>query len=118
VRTHRIQDEREVRELDRRWNEAYCVHDRTHLEGVLAEDFVAMRRDGRTVPKTELIAMDAPATVSFSEFSISIFGLTAFTRGRIRVERFDGGFEQTFLRVYAKREGRWRAVAVQMAPVV
>jgi ketosteroid isomerase-like protein len=60
----------------------------------------------------------APATVTFSEFDVRVFGATAFTRGRIRVEPPGGEpREQRFFRPYAKQAGRWSAVAVQVFPI-
>ena len=56
--------------------------------------------------------------IAFSERSLSVFGSTAVARGRLRLSLASGRVDQRFLRVYAKRDGRWQAVAVQTAPTV
>jgi hypothetical protein len=112
-------DEEEVRALDRRWNEAYSKHERSELAEVLADNFVGFFADGRLATKVQLMGGDAPATVTFSEFDIRIFGSTAVTRGRILVEPPSGEpREQRFFRIYSKEAGRWSAVAVQVFPIV
>ncbi len=112
------EDKEQVADLDRRWNIAYAEHRRRELAEVLADDFLASTADGRVVTKSHLMSVDEPATVTFSHFDIHLFGATAVTRGRIRVERPAGeAVEQRFFRVYSKRDGRWAAVAVQVLPV-
>jgi ketosteroid isomerase-like protein len=112
-------DDTVVRDLDRAWNDAYIRNDRTPFAEILADDFVARHWNGRTITKTQLMTGGEPATVTFSEFSIRLFGPTAITTGRIRVERVreSSASEQRFFRVYSKREGRWQAVAVQVFPI-
>jgi ketosteroid isomerase-like protein len=112
-----MSDEIAVRELDRRWNEAYVRNDRAALAEVLAEDFVGATADGGTVTRQQLMTGGEAAEVSFSEFAIQVFGSTAITRGRIRVTRNGATLEQRFMRVYARLRHRWRAVAVQVCPL-
>jgi len=47
-----------------------------------------------------------------------VFGDTAVSRGRLQLEFDDRRVDQRFLRVFAKREGVWRAVSVVVTPVV
>lgn len=96
-------DERAVDALDRAWNAAYEQNERDRLVDVLADDFIAVTADGRAVTKAQLVQPSAaPRSIAFSERSVQLFGTTAITRGR----------------VYAKRDGRWQAVAVQVFAVV
>ena len=110
-------DEEAVSELDRAWNEAYVRNDRTPLAEILADDFAGIAWDGQTITKPQLMMGAEPAAVTFSEFAIRVFGPTAITRGRVRVERARDTFEQRFIRVYSKGAARWQAVAVQVFPV-
>jgi len=110
-------DERAVRDLDHAWNKAYSRHDRSALTVVLADDFIATTRDGRTATKAQLMVDGGSGVVTFSDFALHLFGPTAVTRGRIRVEQPDGSVEQQFVRIYSKRNGRWQAVAAQAFPV-
>jgi ketosteroid isomerase-like protein len=111
-------DEAAVAELNRAWNDAYVRNDRSALAHVLADDFVATGANGETVTKAQLIAGGGSARVTFSEHVQRMFGPTAIVGGRIRVERDAQTLEQRFVRVYAKRDARWQAVAVQVFPVV
>jgi hypothetical protein len=71
------------------------------------------------VTKAQLLRPTPAAfSVEFSERSLRVFGATAIVRGRLALERADGRAEQRFVRVYAKRAEGWRAVAVQVFPVV
>jgi ketosteroid isomerase-like protein len=111
-------DWRTVEDLDRAWNEAYEHNDRAPLEHILADDFEAIAADGQTVTKAQLMQPSpAPRSIAFSDRSIRLFGSTAITRGRLRLEHDGGRIDQRFMRVYARRDGRWRAVAVQVAAV-
>ena len=61
-------------------------------------------------------------SVSFTDQDVRVFGDTAISRGRLTVEfvdleGVDRRIDQRFLRVFAKRDGNWRAVAVSVTPV-
>lgn len=111
-------DVRTVEQLDRAWNEAYERNDRAQLGGILADDFEAVAADGETISKAQLMEPSpAPRSIAFTERSLRHHGRTAITRGRLRLEHEGGAVDQRFMRVYAKRDGRWRAVAVQVSRV-
>jgi ketosteroid isomerase-like protein len=112
-------DERSVGDLDRAWNDAYERSDRAQLAGILADDFEAVAADGLTITKTQLMQPgSAPRSIAFNERSLRLFDSTAITRGRLRLEHEGGRVDQRFMRVYARRDGRWQAVAVQVSAVV
>lgn len=112
-------DARSVGDLDRAWNEAYERNDRAQLGNILADDFEAVAVDGQTINKAQLMQPgSAPQSIAFSERSIRLFDATAITRGRLRLEHEGGRVDQRFMRVFAKRDGRWHAVAVQVSAVV
>src|SRR6186713_116964 len=109
-------DEEAVRGLDRAWNDAYLRNDRSPLAEILADDFTGITWDGKTITKPQLMAAAEPAIVTFSEHALRVFGSTAITRGRIRVERASDTIEQRFIRIYSKGDAGWQAVAVQVFP--
>ena len=55
-----------------------------------------------------------PASLFFRRQAAQLYGDTAITRGSLSA---DGVAVQGFLRVYARRGGEWRAVAVQVVPL-
>lgn len=111
-------DEARILRLDDAWNEAYRRHNRAPLADILADDFTGFTPSGEPVTKASLMA-NPPGrakSVVFSEQSICVFGDTAISRGRLRLELEDRGIDQRFLRVFAKRDGVWRAVSVAITP--
>lgn len=104
----------EVLRLDEGWNAAYCQHDRSPLAAILAEDFAGLSPSGEPVTKASLM-LDPPGrarSVVFSDQEAWIYGDAAVSRGRLRLELEDRSLDQWFLRVFAKRNGRWQAVSV------
>ncbi len=117
----KVSDEDQVRQLDGDWNRAYLHRDLAALERILAEDWVAFTPEHRLVGRAQLIESQrsAPegATISFEEGTVHVFGDTAVTTGSTEVTAADVHLHQRFTRIYAKRRGRWKAVAVQIAPI-
>jgi hypothetical protein len=112
-------DEAQLLRLDNEWNEAYRRYDRSPLAHILADDFT-----GWTVanePITKALLMINPTgraqSVIFSEQFVRVFGGTGISRGRLQLEWENGRIDQRFVRVFAKREGIWRAVSVAVTPV-
>jgi ketosteroid isomerase-like protein len=113
-------DETEVLRLDSAWNDAYRRNDRSPLADILADDFSAAMPSGDPVTKASLMVAPPPGTaisVVFSEQSVRVFGDTAISRGRLQLALTDRRVDQRFLRVYAKRGGRWQAVSVAVSPL-
>ncbi|WP_264775654.1 nuclear transport factor 2 family protein [Deinococcus aetherius] len=102
--------------LDDAWNAAYHRKDAAALERVLADDWLAFFPDGRVVFRAELLAQvprNPDAALMFERHAARVFGDAAVTRGTLYA---NGERVQSFLRVYARREGEWRAVSVQVVP--
>jgi ketosteroid isomerase-like protein len=110
----------EVFRLDDAWNEAYRNHNREQLENVLADDFLALTPGGEPVTKALLLVnpLQIARFMAFSEQAAQVFGNTAVTRGRLQLELEDRRIDQRFLRVFACRNGVWRAVSVAVSPVL
>ncbi|MGH7923994.1 MAG: nuclear transport factor 2 family protein [Candidatus Binatus sp.] len=114
-------DEAQILRLDNAWNEAYRRHDRTPLVHILADDFTGLDAFGEPITKARLMVnppgRGSVISVIFSEQSVHVFGDTGISRGRLQLEFDDRRIDQRFLRVFAKRDGIWRAVSVSVTPV-
>lgn len=112
------EDEAEILRLDTAWNEAYLRNERDPLADILADDFAALTASGEPITKPSLRINPPPAKwAKFSEQFVQVFGSTAISRGRLQVDLGDKQINQRFLRVFAKREGVWRAVSVAVTPL-
>ena len=112
-------DEAQILRLDSAWNEAYRRQNRRPLADILAEDFTGIAPSGEAVTKASLM-INPPGrakSVTFSEQFVCAFGDAGISRGRLQLELGDHGVDQRFLRVFAKRDGVWRAVSVAVTPV-
>ena len=106
----------EIEALDDAWNIGYQRKDVSLLASVLAEDWTGFLLDGRQVSRAELLAAvptNPDAELGFIRYQTLTFGDVAVTRGSLSA---DGKHVQSFLRVYARRVGNWRAVSVQVVP--
>ena len=106
----------EVLRLDDAWNAAYHRRDPEMMAQVLADDWMAFFPDGQAVFKADLLEgmrHNPPAALMFERHAARVFGDTAVTRGTLYA---NGERVQSFFRVYARREGEWRAVSVQVVP--
>jgi ketosteroid isomerase-like protein len=115
-------DEAQILRLDNEWNEAYRRADRSPLAHILADDFTGWTSLNEPITKAILMINPPggrPGMATFSEQYVRVFGDTGISRGRLQLA--DEGrivVDQRFLRVFAKREGIWRAVSVAVTPVV
>jgi len=57
------------------------------------------------------------SSIAFTEQYVRVFGHTAISGGRLTLEAEGHRIDQRFLRVFAKRDGVWRAVAVSVTPI-
>lgn len=118
--TTQADDEADILRLDNAWNEAYRRQERGRLADIIADDFTGLTPSGEPITKAILTAQSARVVVkliSFTEPHVQLFGQAAISRGRLTLEFDDKRIDQRFLRVFAKRDGVWRAVAVSVTPV-
>ena len=115
-----MNDLEHVSRLDHTWNGAYQNRDVEALERVLAEDWVAFIPEGRKLTKPEILGAvphNPDTKLTFDEFEVTLFGDTAITRGRLTAVGAETR-RQRFLPVYARRQGQWQAVSVQVVPIL
>ena len=106
-----------VLSLDDAWNAAYQQRNPAIVADVLADDWRGFFPGGQMIDKAELLRgmlSNPPASLFFRRQAAQLYGDTAITRGSLSA---DGVAVQGFLRVYARRGGEWRAVAVQVVPL-
>ena len=118
--TVQADDEAEILRLDNAWNNAYVRRERSPLNEILADDFTGLTPTGEPITKAMLATNSQGGVVksiSFSEQEVRLFGDTAISRGRLKLEMDVLRVDQRFLRVFARRDGMWRAVAVSVTPV-
>jgi ketosteroid isomerase-like protein len=117
---------REVEKLERDLVAAIGRGDLVTYDRIVADDYVAFEASGKTTPKAEILASYRSGARKYTNLEIfdvegRVFGDTAVvaakTKGLRREEGRDVPNRVRYIRVYAKRDGKWRAVA-QMAAVV
>jgi ketosteroid isomerase-like protein len=114
-------DEAQILRLDSEWNEAYRRADRAPLAHILADDFTGWTALNESITKALLMINPPggrPGMAILSEQYVRVFGDTGISRGRLQLAD-DGRIvvDQRFLRVWARRDGIWRAVSVAVTPV-
>jgi ketosteroid isomerase-like protein len=122
-----MNEELELKALDRQWNEAYPKKDTAALDRIIADDWLCVDGSGLIVTKKLLLERISSGpnfseSHKFDEITFRVFDKTAIVTGRLSGEDRRGdetfSFEQRYTRVYIKRENRWQAVATQVTPVM
>ncbi|HEX4949743.1 MAG TPA: nuclear transport factor 2 family protein, partial [Blastocatellia bacterium] len=114
--------EQEIIKLDEAWNNALLRRDAAAYNRILAEDYIRTSSRGQLADKAQEIkdlmsgdgAVESVVTdrqVHFVEDDVAV--LTA----RYREKTKDGEQQGRYTVVYAKRNGRWQAVAFHSSPI-
>ena len=116
-------DIEEVKRLDLAWNRAYQQRDLEMLNKVLADDWIGLTPAHDVITKEMLLESQRQApppeeVESRFEEGAYLFGDTAVTTGQVMIKTVDNFIQQRFTRIYTKRNGQWKAVAVQVVPLV
>jgi hypothetical protein len=107
----------ELEVLNDAWNLAYQRSDLAALEAILAPDWMGFLHDGSSLTRAALLKQlpnNPKATLEFDLFELHVFEETGVTRGRVWIRGADFEVVQRFVRVWARRDGQWQAVAVQV----
>jgi Domain of unknown function (DUF4440) len=119
----KMNDEETVLGLSNAWNDAYMRRDIMALEKILADDWVCIDGSGELIGKLDLLERVrlSPGFLKdarFDETSVKMLDSAAVVTGRLSgiMNDEDGTFElvQRYMRVFAKRDGEWQAVATQV----
>jgi ketosteroid isomerase-like protein len=105
------------------WDKAIVRKDRAAVEANMADDFRSIDGAGTVETKPAFVAglMDAKLTIdpyTVEDFDVRLFGDVALLSGRTRMTgTFDGKpftSHYRYIDIYAKRNGRWQIVSVQI----
>lgn len=108
----------ELKDAEGKVTEANIKGDKTALDRMLSEDYIAIAADGKVYNKAQTLASTEPADtvtswsidgarlLSYGRDSATLTGIITFKTGTI-VER------QQFTDSFVKRDGRWQAFASQ-----
>jgi ketosteroid isomerase-like protein len=116
---------REVEALERQLVEAIGRKDLATYDRIVADDYVVVDASGKDITKAEVMASYRDGTRGYTNLEIfdvrtHVFGDTAVvsarTKGTRREEGRDVPNDNRYVRVYARRGGRWRAVTQMSAP--
>jgi len=119
--------EQTLMQLERDWTQASLKKDIGALDKIMADDWVNIDFQGKTVTKAETIAnlkTGSPATqaAGIGEMKVRIFGDSAIVTGSDTEKSTSKGKDvidkYLWTDVWVKRNGRWQAVASQSTKVV
>jgi len=105
------------------WDKAIVKKDRAAVAANMADDFRSIDGAGTVEDKPAFVAglMDEKLTIdpyTVEDFDVRLFGDTALLSGHTRMTgRFDGKpftSHYRYIDIYAKRNGRWQIVSVQI----
>ena len=112
----------EVRRIEHQWFEAEMRQDRATLDRLVADDFMGVDAQGKTITKAQMMAGESPSSkqglsASFDNV-VRVYGemAVAFTNVTMkgRSDSPNAGTQYRYLKVYVKRGGRWQIVAQQV----
>jgi homoserine O-acetyltransferase len=119
-------DAPEVEAIERRLVAAIGARDLAAYDTLVADDYVVVEAAGTVRTKADVMASYRSGERGYRDLRIDevrshVFGDTAIVHARTFGRRLEGGQEQVnrvrYVRVYARRSGRWRAVAQMAAPL-
>ena len=116
---------REVEALERQLVEAIGKKDLATYDRIVADDYVVVDASGKDITKAEIMASYRDGTRGYTNLEIydvrtHVFGDTAVVSARTKGLRRENGKDvvndNRYVRVFARRDGRWRAVTQMSAP--
>lgn len=114
--------EREVRDMEGQWRQAWLAGDAAALDRIHADDYIAIPNIGTVSTKAEVMAdvrrgVFRYSRMEHSEMNVRIYGTTGVVVGRTTNEGRRGDRDVSgdfrYTRIYVKRNGRWQAVLAQ-----
>jgi ketosteroid isomerase-like protein len=116
---------RDVEALERQLVEAIGKKDLATYDRIVADDYVVVDASGKDITKAEIMASYRDGTRGYTNLEIydvrtHVFGDTAVVSARTKGLRRENGKDvvndNRYVRVFARRDGRWRAVTQMSAP--
>jgi ketosteroid isomerase-like protein len=118
--------EQTLMQLERDWTQASLKKDIDALNRIMADDWVAIDFQGKTVTKAQTLAnlkagLPATQAAGLGEMKVRVFGDTAVVTGSDTEKSSSKGKDVVekylWTDVFVKRNGRWQAVASQSTRV-
>jgi ketosteroid isomerase-like protein len=118
--------EQTLMQLERDWTQASLKKDIAALDKIVADDWVNIDFQGRTVTKAQTLAnlksgLPATQAAGLGEMKVRVFGDSAIVTGSDTEKSSDKGKDvidkYLWTDVFVKRNGRWQAVASQSTKV-
>jgi ketosteroid isomerase-like protein len=115
---------KELEDLERKLVTAIASGDLATYDQIVADDYVAFQASGRESMKAEILASYRSGSLHYTGLEIfdvraRVFGDTAVVSAKTKGMRREGDHDVPnrvrYVRVYAKRDGRWRAVTQMSA---
>jgi ketosteroid isomerase-like protein len=117
---------KEVEQIERRLVAAISAVDLPTYDQLVADDYVVVQASGAELTKAEVMASYRSGARRYKNLVISevkahLFGDTAVVAARTTGFRREGDGEVPnnvrYVRVYVRRQGKWRAVAQMATPI-
>lgn len=117
----------DVESLERELVAAIAKTDLKTYDRIVADDYIAFQASGKESTKQEIMASYREGTLRYPGLEIfdvrgRVYGDTAVVSARTKGFRREGDQDVPnnvqYIRVYARRDGRWRAVAQKAAQIV
>ena len=118
--------EQNLMQMERDWTQAGLKKDAASLDKIIADDWVAIGFDGKTVTKAEVMAdlksgASATQSVELGAMKVRVFGNTAVVTGsdteKSTYKGKDSSGKYVWTDVFVMRQGRWQAAASQSTKV-
>ncbi len=115
-------DEAALRQLNDDYVRAFLACDVGRFRTLLADDFYGVLADGRIIDKAEFLRQAAtpPPLKAFRirDVAVRLFGDAAIVNDLASFRKADGAAGLTrYVDVYARRNGQWQVVSVQITRV-
>lgn len=118
--------EKELKQLEREWNNAIVRKDTATLDRILGDDFIYIDYAGGVNPKADIIKSVKTSEAVVDPFEtedvvVRIYGNTAILTGRFKQKITYKGqvynLELSYTDVYVKRGKRWQAVSAHASRI-
>lgn len=119
-------DEQEIARLERELVAAIAAKDLKAYDRLVGEDYVVVNASGEETTKAQVVAAYTSGERGYSGLQIDevkahVFGDTGIVSARTLGMRHENGTDVPnrvrYVRVYARRQGVWRAVSQMAAPL-
>jgi peptidylprolyl isomerase len=120
ARTPAVGADQALKDLERKWTEGFKNRDKKTLDIILADDFIFTDEDGQIYNKAQYLEAVMQVKVesySLDDLTTRVSGDTGVVAGRwsgtmtVDGKQTNGAFR--FTDTFAKRQGRWQAIASQ-----